>query len=84
MVVHKSQGSEFDHIILLLREKDYPLLTRELIYTGLTRARKSVSIRRAEPVLKAAITRKLNAHRDSGMHFGRRSVQSSGFKGSEL
>ena len=38
MTVHKSQGSEFDHIALLLPEKDNPLLTRELIYTALTRA----------------------------------------------
>jgi exodeoxyribonuclease V alpha subunit len=65
MTVHKSQGSEFDHIILLLPEKDYPLLTRELIYTGLTRARKTVSIRGTEPVLKAAITRKIE--RTSGL-----------------
>lgn len=65
MTVHKSQGSEFDHIILLLPEKDYPLLTRELIYTALTRARKTVSIRGAEPVLKAAITRKIE--RTSGL-----------------
>jgi exodeoxyribonuclease V alpha subunit len=65
MTVHKSQGSEFDHIILLLPEKDYPLLTRELIYTGLTRARKKVAIWGSEPVLKAAISRKIE--RTSGL-----------------
>jgi exodeoxyribonuclease V alpha subunit len=65
MTVHKSQGSEFDHIILLLPEKDYSLLTRELIYTGLTRARQSVSIWGPEPVLKAAIKRKIE--RTSGL-----------------
>jgi exodeoxyribonuclease V alpha subunit len=65
MTVHKSQGSEFDHIILLLPEKDYPLLTRELIYTGLTRARKTVSIWGPQSVLKAAITRKIE--RTSGL-----------------
>ena len=65
MTVHKSQGSEFDHIIILLPEKDYPLLTRELIYTGLTRARKTVSIWGPQSVLKAAITRKIE--RTSGL-----------------
>jgi len=65
MTVHKSQGSEFDHIILLLPEKDYPLLTRELIYTGMTRARQTVSIWGRESVLKAAIARKIE--RTSGL-----------------
>ena len=65
MTVHKSQGSEFDHIILLLPEKDYSLLTRELVYTGLTRARKTVSIWGPESVLKAAISRKIE--RTSGL-----------------
>ena len=65
MTVHKSQGSEFDHIILLLPEKDYPLLTRELIYTGLTRARQTVSIWGSASVLKAAIARKIE--RSSGL-----------------
>ena len=65
MTVHKSQGSEFDHVILFLPEKDYPLLTRELIYTGLTRARETVSIWGPESVLKTAITRKIE--RTSGL-----------------
>ena len=39
MTVHKSQGSEFDHVALVLPEIDTPLLSRELIYTGLTRAK---------------------------------------------
>jgi len=65
MTVHKSQGSEFDHVILLLPEKDYPLLTRELIYTGVTRARHHVSIWGPESVLRAAIARKIE--RTSGL-----------------
>lgn len=39
MTVHKSQGSEFDHTALVLPDKMNPLLTRELIYTGITRAK---------------------------------------------
>jgi len=65
MTVHKSQGSEFEHVILLLPEKDYPLLTRELIYTGVTRARQRVSIWGSEAVLKAAIARRIE--RTSGL-----------------
>ncbi len=39
MTVHKSQGSEFNQVMLVLPSQDTPVLTRELIYTGLTRAR---------------------------------------------
>lgn len=38
MTVHKSQGSEFNHTALILPQHDNPVLTRELIYTGITRA----------------------------------------------
>ena len=44
MTVHKSQGSEFDRVLLVLPDSDTPILTRELIYTGLTRARKRVDL----------------------------------------
>jgi hypothetical protein len=39
MTVHKSQGSEFEHCALLLPPQDSPVLTRELVYTAITRAR---------------------------------------------
>lgn len=44
MTVHKSQGSEFDRVLLLLPDRDTPVLTRELIYTGITRARQGVEV----------------------------------------
>ncbi|MCY7378224.1 MAG: exodeoxyribonuclease V subunit alpha, partial [Gemmatimonadaceae bacterium] len=44
MTVHKSQGSEFGHVILVLPEEDNRVLTRELLYTGVTRARTRVEI----------------------------------------
>jgi exodeoxyribonuclease V alpha subunit len=65
MTVHKSQGSEFDRVVLVLPDKDYPLMTRELIYTGLTRARRNVSIWGTESVLTSAISRKIE--RSSGL-----------------
>ena len=39
MTVHKSQGSEYDHVLMVLPDRDAPVLTRELLYTGVTRAR---------------------------------------------
>lgn len=44
LTVHKSQGSEFEQVNLLLPQMDSPILTRELIYTAITRARKRFSL----------------------------------------
>ncbi|MFZ6849865.1 exodeoxyribonuclease V subunit alpha [Undibacterium sp. RuRC25W] len=44
MTVHKSQGSEFSHTALVLPQEMSPVLTRELIYTGITRARNQFSL----------------------------------------
>lgn len=41
LTVHKSQGSEFNHVNFLLPQNDTPILTKELIYTAITRARES-------------------------------------------
>ncbi|AHG19242.1 exonuclease V subunit alpha [Chania multitudinisentens RB-25] len=55
MTVHKSQGSEFEHTLLVLPHHFLPVLTRELVYTAITRARKRLSLYATEPVLLAAI-----------------------------
>ncbi len=44
MTVHKSQGSEFAHTVLALPENPLPVVTRELIYTGITRAKKRLTL----------------------------------------
>ena len=44
MTVHKSQGSEFSEVLLVLPEQPSPLLTRSLFYTGITRAKHKVEI----------------------------------------
>jgi len=44
MTVHKAQGSEFDHVLLALPSQASPVLTRELVYTGLTRARTRLTL----------------------------------------
>ena len=62
MTVHKSQGSEFDHVVLVLPERPNPGLSRELLYTGVTRARARVTLvgagNDAEAVLAATVTRR--------------------------
>ncbi|MFC1828757.1 exodeoxyribonuclease V subunit alpha [Thermodesulfobacteriota bacterium] len=65
MTIHKSQGSEFENVLIILPDRHYPVLTRELVYTGITRAKKSVSIWGSEAVLSAAISRK--TERTSGL-----------------
>lgn len=57
VTVHKSQGSEYDHVSLILPQHDLPLLTREMIYTGVTRARSSVVIVGDAGILKTGATR---------------------------
>ncbi len=56
MTVHKSQGSEFDKVILLLPDRESPVLTRELIYTGISRAKESVEIWATENVFRTAVS----------------------------
>jgi exodeoxyribonuclease V alpha subunit len=65
MTIHKSQGSEFDSLLMILPEKTSPVLTRELIYTGLTRARKKVTIWAGDDILKAAVAARVS--RRSGL-----------------
>ena len=63
--VHKSQGSEADAIVLILPGQASPVLTRELIYTAVTRARSRVEIWGTGPVFHTAVGRRLA--RSSGL-----------------
>jgi exodeoxyribonuclease V alpha subunit len=65
LTVHKSQGSEFDHVLFVLPDQDLPILTRELLYTGVTRAKKTVSIIGSEAVVRACVARRTT--RSSGL-----------------
>ncbi len=58
MTVHKSQGSEFDDVVLVLPEADNPVVSRELVYTGITRARKSLRLLAGREMLKVALARR--------------------------
>jgi exodeoxyribonuclease V alpha subunit len=57
MTVHKAQGSEFDDVTLVLPDEDLPLFTRELVYTAITRARRSVLLVGARALLERAVSR---------------------------
>jgi exodeoxyribonuclease V alpha subunit len=60
MTVHKSQGSEFEHVALLLPERIAPVLTRELLYTGITRAKQRLTLVAAQDaVLHQAVARQI-------------------------
>lgn len=60
ITVHKSQGSEFRHAVLVLPEHHSPVLTKELVYTGITRAARLFSLICAKPeVLTSAIEKKI-------------------------
>ena len=63
--VHKAQGSEFDEVLVVLPPEDSPLLTRELLYTAVSRARKRVRLVGPKQVIAAALERR--AQRYSGL-----------------
>jgi exodeoxyribonuclease V alpha subunit len=62
MTVHKSQGSEFDQVLLVLPETPSAVLSRELLYTGITRARRSVMVSAPTAVLQYAVRRRIERH----------------------
>jgi len=65
ITVHKSQGSEFDHVLLLLPDRYSEVVTRELVYTGITRAKKKVEIWGREETFIEAVSRQIR--RESGL-----------------
>ena len=65
MTVHKSQGSEFNNVLMILPDRLSPVLTRELIYTGITRARETVTVSGVESVFRSAVKRRIE--RASGL-----------------
>jgi exodeoxyribonuclease V alpha subunit len=65
MTIHKSQGSQANEVTVLLPQEDSRLLTRELFYTAVTRAKQRVRVVGSETALRAAIERR--AVRASGL-----------------
>ena len=66
MTVHKSQGSEFDHAALVLPAEASAVLTRELLYTGITRARRWFSLLAPAAIVRQSVEQPV--HRHSGLH----------------
>jgi exodeoxyribonuclease V alpha subunit len=58
MTVHKSQGSEFEHTALILPDDAPAILTRELLYTGITRARSWLSLISSRAALEQALSQR--------------------------
>ena len=65
MTIHKSQGSQADHVTVLLPPEESRLLTRELFYTAVTRAKEKVRVVGTESSVRAAVDRR--AQRASGL-----------------
>lgn len=76
MTVHKSQGSEFERVLLILPRDDRAVLTRELVYTGLTRACTGVELWSDPEIFTTAVRRKIG--RRSGLREALWKHQSNG------
>ncbi|MEZ5534098.1 MAG: AAA family ATPase [Thiolinea sp.] len=60
MTIHKSQGSEFDEVLLILPDnEDIPLLGRELLYTGITRAKQKITLQGQQRIIQHAMQKVL-------------------------
>lgn len=66
MTVHKSQGSEFDHVGIILPEQDLPINSREILYTAVTRSRKSVTIVGKREILEKGVQRRVRRYSGIG------------------
>ncbi len=65
LTIHKSQGAEFGDVLVVLPEKRAALVSRELLYTAVTRARKSVRIKTTREVFDSAVAERVR--RSSGL-----------------
>lgn len=65
MTIHKSQGSEFSHVMIVLPEKENPLLSRELLYTAITRAKQRVDIATSPGIFRNTVNQQVQ--RQSGL-----------------
>ena len=55
MTIHKSQGSEFEHTVMVLPTEPNPVLSRELVFTGVTRAKNQLSVFANEKIWQSAV-----------------------------
>ena len=65
LTIHKTQGSEYPAVVIALPARPSPVLTRELLYTGITRTRSPVTVVASEEAIRAAVDRPIT--RSSGL-----------------
>lgn len=75
MTVHKAQGSEFDTVWLLLPARGNRVLSRELVYTGITRARRELHVAGSEAVIREALARHASRWSGLGWRLGSRQAR---------
>ena len=80
MTIHKSQGSQFDTAAVLLPPPTSPILTRELLYTAVTRARERLILVGTEEAMRAAVARPVA--RASGLRGGCGAIRPTGGRSS--
>jgi exodeoxyribonuclease V alpha subunit len=59
MTIHKSQGSEFEEVLIILPETNSPLLTKELLYTAITRAKKTIKLVANKAVFSSTVRQRV-------------------------
>nr|WP_289056972.1 exodeoxyribonuclease V subunit alpha [uncultured Psychrobacter sp.] len=69
MTIHKSQGSEFDHVLITFDNSHARLLSKELIYTAVTRAKKQVTIYSTKHALEKAVQTPTERHTGLALQF---------------
>ena len=65
LTIHRAQGSQFDAVTVVLPQRRVPLLTRELLYTAVTRAQSAIRIIGTEAAVRAGVARQVR--RASGL-----------------
>ena len=65
MTIHQSQGSSFGEVLIVLPDRESPVLTRELLYTAITRARRRVELWAKQAMIEAALRNR--TRRNSGL-----------------
>jgi exodeoxyribonuclease V alpha subunit len=65
MTIHKSQGSQFEEVIVVLPDEESRLLTRELLYTAVTRSKRRIWVVAGEAVVREGVRR--SVERASGL-----------------
>ena len=62
MTIHKTQGSEFSRVAIVLPDAPHPMLSRELLYTGITRAKDVLEVCGSEAVWRSAVEQQVQRH----------------------